>query len=571
MKKFISFALAASMALSMVPATAFAASDLTASHSNIRVTANTEFYPKKVADADASLTTREVPYILLEATTDFKYDEQTFELALENAEWLERKDDGDILFVETDEYMTGEDGVKFKPAGSTTTDPGTTPTPTPGAPTVQQAETAYKKAAKSLVEAREAYEEAVKGNSQYVNAKNAYDEAKTDLENKQKAVTDLEKELADAQKALKEAEGLQSAYEAALAVRGEADYQENLKKVLKYTVAIAGGNATSTDSDGNYVFTTADGNLYTSEAALNSAADAELTDDILLNTAAGLYSAKNAAGDAVSAGDKYLYVQLSAEGKAYLEGPASVTDWTGVTAINGAVNTVEIYNSAANTVASSKIELDDNAILTGIDEGFIELSPAGKTRQNENIQYVKLAKAALNTLIAAEKAITDAQAAANDMTPAKLEALNETVKNASNEIAKANLDVQQAEKVLAEKKAALDAVSNADLSAAQANLEKLQQARESAGIDYMLAMKNATGDEITSTTGAPTNLVAWDTSAEVGMPTTNNPDEITQTEWVSKYKDAVAAAKAKGIALGAYDVAVGTETLKVESTSQNRE
>ena len=42
MKKFISFALAASMALSMVPATAFAASDLTASHSNIRVTANTE-------------------------------------------------------------------------------------------------------------------------------------------------------------------------------------------------------------------------------------------------------------------------------------------------------------------------------------------------------------------------------------------------------------------------------------------------------------------------------------------------------------------------------------------------
>ena len=70
----------------------------------------------------------------------------------------------------------------------------------------------------------------------------------------------------------------------------------------------------------------------------------------------------------------------------------------------------------------------------------------------------------------------------------------ETVKNASNEIAKANLDVQQAEKVLAEKKAALDAVSNADLSAAQANLEKLQQARESAGIDYMLAMKNATGD-----------------------------------------------------------------------------
>lgn len=571
MKKFISFALAASMALSMVPATAFAASDLTASHSNIRVTANTEFYPKKVADADASLTTREVPYILLEATTDFKYDEQTFELALENAEWLERKDDGDILFVETDEYMTGEDGVKFKPAGSTTTDPtDPTPTPTPGAPTVQQAETAYKKAAKSLVEAREAYNEAVKGNSQYVNAKTAYDEAKTDLENKQKAVTDLEKELADAQKALKEAEGLQSAAEAALAVRGEADYQENLKKVLKYTVAIAGGNATNTDSNGNYIFTAGDANLYTSDSAIDAAVTAELTDDILGDTAAELYSAKDATGSAVAAGEKYLYIQLSVEGKAQLEKAASDTSWDGVTPIGNPVNTVEVYNSATNTVAADKIQLDDDAILTGIEEGFIELSPAGKTRQNENIQYVKLAKAALKALTDAETAITDAQAAANDMTPAKLEALNETVRNASNEIAKANLDVQQAEKVLAEKKTALDAVSNADLSAAQANLEKLQQERESAGIDYMLAMKNATGEEISSGTGAPANLAAWDTSAEVGMPTTDNPDEITPAEWVSKYNAAVAAAKAKGVVLGSYTDSATKLTVEITKKSDSR-
>ena len=154
MKKFISFALAASMALSMVPATAFAASDLTASHSNIRVTANTEFYPKKVADADASLTTREVPYILLEATTDFKYDEQTFELALENAEWLERKDDGDKLFVETDEYMTGDDGIKFTPEGGTSTD-----TTTPGTSTEQigELQKAYENAAKALRKAGDAY------------------------------------------------------------------------------------------------------------------------------------------------------------------------------------------------------------------------------------------------------------------------------------------------------------------------------------------------------------------------------------------------------------------------------
>lgn len=211
MKKFISFALAASMALSMVPATAFAASDLTASHSNIRVTANTEFYPKKVADADASLTTREVPYILLEATTDFKYDEQTFELALENAEWLERKDDGDILFVETDEYMTGEDGVKFKPAGSTTTDPGTTPTPTPGAPTVQQAETAYKKAVQSLIDAKAAYDKAMTGNAEYKQLKAAVDKAQTALEAAQKKVTDEQKKLENAQKDLEEAKGSESA------------------------------------------------------------------------------------------------------------------------------------------------------------------------------------------------------------------------------------------------------------------------------------------------------------------------------------------------------------------------
>ena len=155
MKKFISFALAASMALSMVPATAFAASDLTASHSNIRVTANTEFYPKKVADGDASLTTREVPYILLEATTDFKYDEQTFELALENAEWLERKDDGDILFVETEEYMAGEDGIKFKPVGgSTSTDTTTPPTSTEELGKLQAA---YQDASKALAAAATKY------------------------------------------------------------------------------------------------------------------------------------------------------------------------------------------------------------------------------------------------------------------------------------------------------------------------------------------------------------------------------------------------------------------------------
>ena len=114
MKKFISFALAASMALSMVPATAFAAIDLRTSHSNIRVTADTEFYP--AGETDSSVTHREVPYIQLEATSNFNYDKQEFELVLENAEWLETIDDGDKLYIETKEYMKGTDGIKLTTA-----------------------------------------------------------------------------------------------------------------------------------------------------------------------------------------------------------------------------------------------------------------------------------------------------------------------------------------------------------------------------------------------------------------------------------------------------------------------
>lgn len=221
MKKFISFALAASMALSMVPATAFAASDLTASHSNIRVTANTEFYPKKVADADASLTTREVPYILLEATTDFKYDEQTFELALENAEWLERKDDGDILFVETDEYMTGEDGVKFKPAGSTSTD-----TTTPGtSEDLGALEQAYDAAAKALYDAANKFIAAESAASGAAAQKTAMEAALT-VWNDAKDAIQTAKDTLDEKKASQEAlPELVKKYTDAYAKKGDATYE----------------------------------------------------------------------------------------------------------------------------------------------------------------------------------------------------------------------------------------------------------------------------------------------------------------------------------------------------------
>ncbi len=47
MKKFISFALAANIALSMIPATAFASSDLTTSHSKYQSNSKHKFKPKK--------------------------------------------------------------------------------------------------------------------------------------------------------------------------------------------------------------------------------------------------------------------------------------------------------------------------------------------------------------------------------------------------------------------------------------------------------------------------------------------------------------------------------------------
>ena len=222
MKKFISFALAASMALSMVPATAFAASDLTASHSNIRVTANTEFYPKKVADADASLTTREVPYILLEATTDFKYDEQTFELALENAEWLERKDDGDVLFVETEEYMAGEDGIKFKPVGGSTSTDTTTPGTSEDVGVLEQA---YQAAAKSLYDAANKFIAAESAAAGAASQKTAMEAALT-VWNDAKDATGVAKDTLDEKKASQESlPELVKSYTDAYAKKDDATYQ----------------------------------------------------------------------------------------------------------------------------------------------------------------------------------------------------------------------------------------------------------------------------------------------------------------------------------------------------------
>lgn len=193
MKKFISFALAASMALSMVPATAFAASDLRTSHSNIRVTADTEFYP--AGETDPSVTHREVPYIQLEATSNFNYDKQEFELVLENAEWLETIDDGDKLYIETDTYMKGKDGIKLTTADNSTSGGGTTDG------TITQLEDAYKAAAENVKAKYDAYKAV--GSTEYNKALEAVAKAEKvlteakDAQTKAQAAYDEAKAAAD--------------------------------------------------------------------------------------------------------------------------------------------------------------------------------------------------------------------------------------------------------------------------------------------------------------------------------------------------------------------------------------
>ena len=192
MKKFISFALAASMALSMIPATAFASSDLTTSHSNIRVTANTEFKPKKDAGSDY----RDVPYILLEASNDFIDDKQTFELALENAEWLEMDgDDGDTLYVEDDATM--KDYLQFVPANGSTGDSPSGTTPSGNTAKLEQD---YLAAAKDLKEKADDYIDALSAasNAELTQAENAVSAAKAAYSAAQAATSSAKKTYDDA-------------------------------------------------------------------------------------------------------------------------------------------------------------------------------------------------------------------------------------------------------------------------------------------------------------------------------------------------------------------------------------
>lgn len=555
MKKFISFALAASMALSMVPATAFAASDLTASHSNIRVTANTEFYPKKVADADASLTTREVPYILLKATTDFKYDEQTFELALENAEWLERKDDGDILFVETDEYMSGEDGIKFTPDGVTTTDPSE-PTPTPPTTqTVQQAETAYKKAVQSLVDAKAAYDKAMAGNAEYKQLKAAVEKAESALEAAQKKVTDEQKKLENAQKDLEEAKGSESAVLEAKKVRGTTTYKDYLKLVFKDGKSEADLTA---DENGNYAYNSADTTNFMTADDVPTAGDT-------------IYGSLYEVDDLVTVtgtGDVLTMVQLSTEGLAAANVTGAISDglFSGLTGAGGTLkaDSPVKLGTAAIGAGATAVVVTATKVTAGLASGELELSEAGTRKEADNKNYREMVAEAIEYLDDQETTISGMTVAK----PNEIKTLEDIVKNAEAEIAKAQIDVTTAEKDLKAAQDKLAALGAGDLDQVQADFDALKKAREDAGIDYLLAVKNATGGDVTTAATSVTALGTFDTDAGITSSNTALAElAITADEWVSKYNTAVAAAKAKGVVLGSYTD--DATKLKVEITKKS--
>ena len=204
MKKFISFALAASMVISMVPATAFAASDLTTSHSNIRVTSDTEFYPETVEGE----TKRDIPYIRIEAKSDFVSPTQTFELVLENAEWLEDKNNSDKIYMELKEHTAAKIPSK-KADGSSSTTPSTP------SKAVGELQSDYAKAAQVVKDAAEAYKNSL--SSAANSAKIALDKAQEEYNNAVSAESDAQKAYDDAQKGLGNIDQLIADYDAVVA------------------------------------------------------------------------------------------------------------------------------------------------------------------------------------------------------------------------------------------------------------------------------------------------------------------------------------------------------------------
>lgn len=375
MKKFISFALAASMALSMIPATAFASSDLTTSHSNIRVTANTEFKPKK----DAGSNYRDVPYILLEASNDFVEDKQTFELALENAEWLEMDgDDGDTLYVEDNDTM--KDYLKFVPANGSTGDSPSGTTPSGDVGKLQQD---YLKAAQDLKVKADAYIAFVSAASQ-------------DLKDAQQSLADAKESLADGEKAIEAAQKLIDS------LAGKTD--EELKAIANaYNEAVA--------QKGETAYKEAVSTISANSAAIDLSVDGGT-----FNSTSGKY-----AGSVVAGTGENTSVSVYKPTYFDIEIPVSSTDVSSLTdaekqAILGAIDDSTAYTSAGNSMVEdynelldaqqTKQEVDDavSAAQKAVVDAGIDFSGTPGDKDSK-----ALANAIINKRATAAKDLKDAQ------------------------------------------------------------------------------------------------------------------------------------------------------------------
>lgn len=424
MKKFISFALAASMALSMVPATAFAASDLRTSHSNIRVTADTEFYP--AGETDPSVTHREVPYIQLEATSNFNYDKQEFELVLENAEWLETIDDGDKLYIETEQYMKGKDGIKLTTADSSTSGGGTTDG------TVSSLETAYKTEIGNVRTAHDAYQAAV--SPEYANAVKAVEDAEKALAEKttaqETAKTDWDNAKAAAESAVETVSAVNAILDDATSGVASTNYQDALKTVFGdntsslSSVADLGGDSSNTNLvyDADVTALKVNFNDFSNTSAVGGG---YVESNVLVNwelTSEGMKA--NAFGSG-NPGSDFTTAIISVTG--------STTDYSGtglaVSAATDMETLMETYSSNfAKTAAATAAESAYNDALTLLQDVDKQLTNLGAfdtagniINADDLISAAAAAEKAYNSAVAAvsaaQSALDSANAALSGMTP----------------------------------------------------------------------------------------------------------------------------------------------------------
>ncbi len=526
MKKFISFALAASMALSMVPATAFAASDLTTSHSSIRVTPDTEFYPQAEADADPSITYREVPYIQLEATTNFRYDKQEFELALENAEWLETVDDGDVLYIESEQYMNGTDGIKFTPAGSSSTGDGTTDTTV----SVFQAMKNYTAAAEALKTAEDNYNAAVQGNVNYTNLKNALDKAQADLEAAEAAVAANSATIEDLEKQIASGDSAAGSYEQAVAQRATTAYKNDLALVTK--------------ANSPTIYDPASSDFY-SAADIDPSSSAAASGFQYVEVADGYASDSSA----VVTGSNSVVSYYELTDAALAEYNSAITEDTSHTAYASnaiVLAATDLVDGTKDTVELSWTTLQ--AEIKKLAEGQaskLQLTAEGERANTTIAGKCSNVSTAIANLTKIEEQIAALEGGADADYIAGLKVKLEQEKAKTAGLVSAQADAQTAYDTA---KAAFDAANVGDLATVAAALETARTNRINAGVAYITANLNVGNDM--------THSITW-------LNTEDGKAGITaKSDWEAEFN------KVRSTVAGSYNGVNGT-TLNVTITKKS--